>query len=51
MKYKVLEADLISGERIVRIDEDGSEWFIPQDESNSDYQNYLTWLAEQDEVG
>ena len=41
MEYKILEADIISSERIVRIDEDGSEWFIPQDEANSDYQQYL----------
>lgn len=47
MKYKVLQADLISSERIVRIDEDGSEWFIPHDPANSDYQQYLAWLAEQ----
>ena len=26
---------------IVRTDEDGSVWFIPSDEGNSDYQAYL----------
>ena len=46
MGYKILEADNIVGERIVRIDEDGSEWFIPKDEANSDYQTYLAWVEE-----
>ena len=46
MEYKILEADNIAGERIIRIDEDGSEWFIPQDEANSDYQAYLASLEE-----
>ena len=31
---------------IVRTDEDGSVWFIPSDESNSDYQAYLKDLEE-----
>lgn len=46
VEYKILEADNIVGERIIRIDEDGSEWFIPMDEANSDYQAYLLWLEE-----
>lgn len=47
MEYKIIEADIAStSECIVRIDDDGSEWFIPADESNSDYQAYLTWVEE-----
>ena len=29
---------------IKRTDAYGKEWFIPKDESNSDYQAYLRWL-------
>ena len=47
MEYKIIGADIAStSERIVRIDDDGSEWFIPADESNSDYQAYLAYLVE-----
>ncbi len=31
---------------IVRINEDGSESWIPTDPSNSDYQRYLCWLED-----
>lgn len=34
--YEVLENDTIK-----RTDPDGKEWFIPMNESNSDYQAYL----------
>lgn len=34
--YEVLENGYIK-----RTDEDGKEWFIPNDEGNSDYQAYL----------
>jgi hypothetical protein len=33
---------------IFRIDDDGTEWAIPIDEANSDYQAYLAYLAEQE---
>lgn len=32
---------------IKRLNEDGTESFIPTDEANSDYQKYLLWLEEQ----
>jgi hypothetical protein len=32
---------------IKRINDDGSESWIPFDEANADYQAYLAWLAEQ----
>ena len=35
------------GSSIIRIDEDGTEWGIPQDLNNADYQAYLAYLEEQ----
>lgn len=32
---------------IKKTDSDGNEFFIPKDEGNSDYQEYLVWKAEQ----
>ncbi len=40
--YAVLENGTIK-----RTDADGSEWFIPIDPANSDYQRYLNPEAEQ----
>ena len=40
--YEVLENGYIK-----RTDEDGKEWFIPNDLANSDYQRYLNPEAEQ----
>ena len=42
--YEVVETDkdLI----LKRTDADGSIWWIPMDESNSDYQRYLRWLED-----
>lgn len=36
----------ISEGMIKRIDDDGTEWFIPLVEGNSDYAKYLEWLAQ-----
>lgn len=33
---------------IKRINDDGTESFIPEDEANTDYQAYLVWLSEQE---
>jgi hypothetical protein len=38
-----------AGFSIVRIDLDGVTWWIPEDESNRHYQEYLSWLAEGNE--
>jgi hypothetical protein len=34
-----------SGKVLKKIEENGQEWFIPLDESNSDYQAYLESLT------
>ena len=31
---------------IKKIDSDGKEWIVPIDEANTDYQEYLAWVAE-----
>jgi hypothetical protein len=35
------------GISIKRTDADGSVWFIPTNPANSDYQEYLKWMEEQ----
>lgn len=47
MEYIVRTSELF-GESIVRVDDDGKEWGIPDDPANSDYQAYLAYLAEQE---
>lgn len=44
-KYKIAQKDPLSNAKpsIIRLDD--MAW-IPQDERNTDYQEYLTWLAE-----
>lgn len=44
-RYFLNDVDPTNG-NIRRRDDDGREWFIPQDEANSDYQAYQEWLAE-----
>ena len=44
--YEIYTNDL-GAESIKRTDPDGSEWFIPIDPANSDYQRYLNPEAEQ----
>lgn len=39
--YEIIENGFIK-----RTDEQGKEWFIPTDESNSDYQAYLASLED-----
>ena len=41
--YEVIENPL-SGQSLKRTDEDGTVWWIPMDEGNSDYQAYLLSL-------
>jgi hypothetical protein len=46
IKYR--EEESMAGQNfIVRSNDDGSETWIPKDESNSDYQRYLNPEAEQ----
>ena len=39
----ILDNQLVS---VTRQNEDGSTSYIPMDEQNSDYQQYLAWVAE-----
>lgn len=45
MKYEIVESPM-GGEVVKRTDADGYVWWIPVDESNSDYQAYLATLEE-----
>jgi hypothetical protein len=47
-EYEVVTSEM-GGETIKRTDADGSVWWIPKAEDNSDYQRYLRWLATQPE--
>lgn len=46
MKYDFTETGLDGSKSLCRTDEDGKIWWIPQDEANSDYQQYLRWLED-----
>lgn len=48
MRYEIREAEStgIVSVNIVKIDDDGTEVFIPVNDSNSDYQTYLQWTEE-----
>ena len=37
--YKIIETPF--GEQIIKVEENGREWWIPTDPANSDYQAYL----------
>lgn len=45
MEYIIRTSEMF-GDSIIRIDEDGTEWGIPEDLANTDYQQYLLWLEE-----
>jgi hypothetical protein len=46
--YEIIQADELNPDiRLKRTDDDGLIWWIPMDESNSDYQRYLNPEAEQ----
>jgi hypothetical protein len=47
MSYEIIPAGTIAPEQVTRTDDDGTVWFIPKDENNSDYQAYLVWEQEQ----
>lgn len=45
--YEVIEDDL--GGKVIKLTtEDGRIYWIPTDESNSDYQRYVRWLENPD---
>ena len=43
--YKITTTEF--GVVIETADSNGVVWYVPQDESNTDYQAYLIWLEEQ----
>ena len=52
-KYKLLKdymTDEVSGVLLKSDDPNHSGWSIPFDESNTDYQEYLAWVAEGNEA-
>lgn len=46
MKKYFIFFNLFNEENILCVTEDKQELWIPKDESNTDYQQYLAWLAE-----
>ena len=49
--YEIIETGGSKTEKPIKVikftDKDGLELWVPIDESNSDYQQYLLWLEEQ----
>jgi hypothetical protein len=43
--YEVIKTEL-NTEVLKKTDLDGKVWWVPMDESNSDYQRYLRWLED-----
>ena len=50
MKYEKVTIGLKNDEVIKRTNDDGTESWIPMAEDNSDYQAYLRWLENPNEV-
>ena len=46
--YEVIDTEL--GTSIKMTCSDGTEWFIPTDPANRDYQAYLAWVAKGNEA-
>jgi hypothetical protein len=48
MHYTLYKDDPIDGKKnaVQRTDDNGQVWSIPFDPANTDYQEYLKWLAE-----
>ena len=45
-RYEIRKSEINADTFIVKIDDDGKEWYIPNDEANSDYQAYMKSLDE-----
>ena len=45
MTYEMLTDEMRGSQVIKRTDADGTVWFIPMVEGNSDYQAYLAYVA------
>lgn len=50
MNYEIVNNNIINITSIKKINEDGSVWWIPIDENNSDYQEYLAWVKESSSI-
>ena len=46
MTYQLFNDELGSLSCVIKTEVSGEKWFIPLDESNTDYQEYQAWLAE-----
>ena len=46
MKYKLIRNSNDQINAVFRTDDDGLTWAIPFAQDNTDYQQYLAWLAE-----
>jgi hypothetical protein len=48
IKFELRKVEIVSTaiEQIVMIEDSGTEWMVPTDPANSDYQAYLAWVAE-----
>lgn len=49
MIYKIIQGNEVSGDILIRIEDNGKKWFIPFDPANTSYQEYLAWVAEGNE--
>ena len=46
MTYEIIDLGGLGGKTLKGTTEDGTVYWIPFDENNIDYQNYLQWLKD-----